>query len=324
MKKLESWDLEKHGISPSGMQLFLECREQFRLAHVENLTAKHTKDYFDFGNAVHYVFAHYYDLDAEGVRRFGDKDIAITKWIDKKLDDFVAKSGEVRVRNTPDARQQLEVTMGQAFAVLYGYFKRWRKEDEKMTVIEAEQKRSIVVEVDKRKVKLNGTLDLDCLDGKGNEWIFDTKCKSQIIENNVEEGFTYDLQFLWYMVMAYRLGKKPKGVRYNGIRRPSSKPRKDEKLKAYIDRLRVETVKKPDHFFFRFRAEFTRKEVERWYETQLVPMLRMLIMWVDGRLPHFVTPGALIRNNSRSVYYNKIVHGDGFDLIKGAHWNRYR
>lgn len=321
------WDLEKDGISPSGLSLFLRCREQFRLTFHESLGSRYSNKHFDFGNAVHHVLAAYYE-QAENIARFRNQDVAFTKWIGKQIDEFDEKNKKLV---NPSNRQEYEVSLGQAEAVLYGYFKRWKKEDEKLrcigTEVQETLKTTIQHPITKKMVSIDchGTLDALFAGNKG-DIVMDAKSKGQINEDNIIDTFEWNIQFNWYLWQRWaNTGKLPQKLVYNSVRRPQSKPKKDEPVQDYCKRLKAEVIKKPDHFFFRLNVELSKKELERWYVNQLTPMLQMLLMWTTGHLPHFVTPDALIFNHVRSEFFDAITKGDKSGLVAGnAHWNSYR
>lgn len=326
--ELPTWDLFKHGVSPSGIKTWLKNREEFRLVYCENWASKYSKPYNDFGNAVHAVFE---AAAANPTKKPGFDLIKseIEKWeIEEK------KRGTVWIG--ADRIQELEMTLGKAEVLCAQYFERWHAEDKSHNVFGAEMVFRLPFDVDGVNIFLNGTWDRVFETGK-DLVIRDTKTKSQINEGNITDTFVHDIQFNLYLLAYLKENGRLPAVQIDVIRNPSSKVTKaDGSLGVYLSRLTNEVKKDPDHYFMRFTAHFTKSEVLKWAENQLKPILRDMIRWYHaenlrnylpgGKEPnstHYFNPDGLIVNHVRSDFFDAIVNNDYSGLRKGAHWQKY-
>lgn len=312
------WSYYDHGISASGLQLFLRCPEQFRLNHQEDYDARYCNTYLQFGTAIHLVLH-------EARQRLIGKDAGsnvppqsrdavkkVLSSLEKDLTDDVAPNEK--------SRQEFETQLGLATIVGFQYGQKWWMRDRQKKWIDSEREFSI----DYDDTHLNGTMDAVFEDGNG-YWILDTKTKSQVNEDNIQDSFIHDVQFMLYMVAGNHIyGDYPRGIIFDGVRRPGQKiTQKDKDFHQWLDRVEQEVIKEKDHYFFRFKAEYGKGEVKKWEEQQLKPMLRLLKMWYEKEIPHWMNPQGLIMNHTRSQYFNAITKGDYSDLKVGAHWRKY-
>lgn len=133
-------------------------------------------------------------------------------------------------------------------------------------------------------------------------WLQENKTKGEVEEQLMRRQLTFDLQTMIYVVALLHDGsvlqsnaKVPfRGVRYNVVRRPLSggrhtivqhKPSKSNPLgeteEHYYDRLGECIKGEPEFFFMRWNIEVTPKEVTRFRERCLDPILEQLCHWYD-------------------------------------------
>ena len=116
----------------------------------------------------------------------------------------------------------------------------------------------IVFDVKLKDFRLKGKID-----GIKNNFIFETKFKSQIVENKLQERLLLDWQTNFYMI-AYllKMNMYPKGVIYNVIRYPKRSIKGS--MKTFCDSLQKEIHNKPEYFFLRFETLFNKELIDNF------------------------------------------------------------
>lgn len=315
------WNLYKHGVSASGINKFLECREQFRLMYKEGLSSKWSSKYLDYGNAVHSVLA-------KAGTKLKNKRPPTNAEIEGWLNEYKAEHDLDYSFKTPADREEFDYTMGCASVVLYHYFQRWHAADSKTKWLHLEEPFTVPFSPTPDfhlPVPINGTWDGIFENTAGEHWCMDTKTKSTINEENITDLFSSELQFNLYL-WSYKqqTGKSLAGLRLNIVRKPGmTVTQKDGSLNAMLARLDEDIGNRPDFYFLRPFAQFTASETRVWAKTQLTPMMLDIVDWFEGRGRHYVNYAALIKNQVRSEFFDAIVHGDYSGLRKSAHWMTY-
>jgi len=91
-------------------------------------------------------------------------------------------------------------------------------------------------------------IDLETDDRYGNLWAWDHKTAQGALN---EAHLALDDQMAFYSWALAQLGRRPQGVVYNLIRKPSIKPRQNEEPDAWQQRLSEDIVKRPEFYFQR-------------------------------------------------------------------------
>lgn len=291
------WNFSSDGVSQSLIDTFFRCREEFRLQYVEGMKPDTYKEHTDYGNLWH---------------------AAISDWIDGKLTDH--KKWLRRWRsdgNRPTLPKDLETaeTVNAMFYALWPvYVDRYASDLDEDWVA---QERILTVPItlpSGRETILRGTVD-----GFRDGIVRERKTKSQINRERIESLLLLDIQSMLYLVLQWKMsGMIPKGIEYDIIRRPGTKPhvRKRETLQAYVKRLRSDVELNPDHYFIRFEQRVKTSYVREWFNRVLIPMVEEIERWVDGG-PHF--PGGANALNPRpwaSEYAELIVYGDDASFVQ--------
>lgn len=307
------WDLYRDGISSSLLGLWLTCREQFRLQVVEGWRNNHTPHYFMFGTMVHWVLECAYKLPKAPP----------PSWCSKAISKYYSMWKEnTKGYMTSSLAETMEQLVGMAEIVLPAYMDRyeadwtgkgkdgttsprkWLATEERFDVPFTHPKLSAVI-------RIRGTRDGIFKDRHGDMYNFDTKCRSVIIEQDIEELLPTDVQQNLYMWAAKKSGHPVEGVVMNIIRRPSIRVGKKEVLADALNRLKKALVRKNyDHYFLRFQGNVTMAETTHWQKTWLEPILEEIAMWTAGKLPHYMNPNALITKYGRVEMFRPIVHND--------------
>lgn len=292
------------GLSPSGIVSFLRCREQFRLRYVKNLAAKRESLNALYGSCVHYVLEAFQD-DAPNVEDV--KEHVHTFWDSTR---FMGDAAE--------KRRIIGILPG----VIDGYFHHWQASGmgwNRESRIEMEKKFSLDVG---ERIPLLGQIDMVVKRGKTIK-IRDVKTKTSI-PATYERQIPTQTQFMSYMTAAKTLWDAVNVIEIDVIRYPQLKVTKEDgSLAGHIERVRKDALNRPNHYYSRFPIRYTKKELAKWVEVCLRPILRTVSLWWEGKIPHHSNPEALFYNHAQSEFYNAIVHNDYTGLKVGSDWNKY-
>lgn len=289
----EYWDFKRDGMTVSSCQKFLACREQFRLEYVEGWQQSALKMPFEFGNLLHSTIA-----------RFLDRRIKPLP-IEKQTALYEKQWNANHPQATPANKEMMEEAYCFMEALWPTYIEIY-KDDPKHHWDYVEDK--FTIEIPEVDTIFRGIIDGVCLESQQKRYVLENKGNSQINENDIEDVLPYSFQNMTYLVAYWKKhGTPPDGVWFNVIRRPGSKRHKNETLKDYVVRLRGLIAKEPDHYFYRWKVTITKARIERWYAETLVPMLQEVKLWVDGKIPHYMNPEALIGRYGRSDMFDVIT-----------------
>lgn len=314
------WNFWRDGVTQSFIQSWLACKEQTRLAYVEGWQSFKVPLAMEFGSCVQYILSHLYS-----------KSKPQQSW-QAYLGDYEIVWQEENPMATKYQLEQQERVYGLAQAVLPSYIKRWRGDwkggryPSSLTIVKPKEWLGLEHEFeipfvfcDGQTVNIRGAFDGLFNDSRIQPWLFETKCLSMIDEVGIEDMLPRDFQVMLYLHAARSvLGKVPKGVLYNIIRRPGQRLGSSEKLLAFFKRVErdVENPKRWDHYFIRMQMEITRKELDNWVHHTLRPILYAIRDWWEGRAPHYATDSALITKYGRAPLYDLMVYDDASSCFK--------
>ena len=156
-------------------------------------------------------------------------------------------------------------------------------------------------------------------------WLFETKTKSRIDEETLQDMLIDDIQVMLSLLAIRKFYQKtPKGGLYNVSRRPGQRRGKDETLKTFLDRVKkeVSNPKKYDYYFMRWEIVIDWSEVMEWKRSFLDPVMLDIRNWFEGTVPHYHNPKGLIGVYGRSEYYNAILKNDYSGLTQRKFYSR--
>lgn len=150
-----------------------------------------------------------------------------------------------------------------------------------------------------RYVRLRGKMDAVFVINRNYLYLQENKSKSQFSADKLSMELDSDLQTMMYLTALDLLhtGKEVSGVFYNVARRPLSdrtgkfniSQRKGRKTKKgvvgaetkdeYYARLKALIEENQDYFFFRTRLEISRKDLVKFQQQCLIPLLEDLCNW---------------------------------------------
>jgi len=315
------WRPDKEGINASGILCWLECREQFRLQVVEGWRNRSEPEPMMFGTLIHWFMHRYY---AKG-HAPSEQEIHTDLETYSRQWHLDTKMPSTKLSDT------LIVCLTKAEPILQMYFKRWAgdfsgKKYPVMTRtvqpvkwISLEKRREVKFEVDGQAFNIFGTLDGVFETKSHNEWIIDTKCLSMINAPDIIDTLQWQVQFMLYAWMWSKIGRKPKGIVMNVIRRPGLVWSDGMTSIDYIHKVLTHIQEKGfDHYFSRFQLELTKKDLLNFEVEFLTPVLTEMLMWWRGDLPHYVNWPHLINKYGRCQMFVPITQGDTSNCYRKA------
>lgn len=333
------WKFWQHGVTSSFLGSFLSCREQTRLTYVEGLTAQTVPFYFEFGHCMHWCFEQVYGqpkMMLQVVKERKHRHLYSKQLL--RQYKRVWHKAQRGVTPTQIQLDMLEEVLGMAGVMLPIYLYRWAGDwtgkypDKVKTAhphrwISLEQTfREKYTYGDGKEIWINGRRDGVFTTKRRFDYVFDTKCRSRIDERGTAEELPLDLQQMLYLWVtkrqAEREGRKcPVGVVMNIVRRPGIYRRKEEGLRSYLERVRLDVNDDDrwDHYFMRFQMTVEPEEIERYFEQVIAPILLDVRMWWEGVTPHYMNPLALTTKYGPSSMYPVLVRGDRTNYVKRKH-----
>jgi hypothetical protein len=293
LKPLVRYDPRVHGVRQSMLDTWMSCREKARLSIVQGWRDKAASMPLIYGSLSHGVLKQVY----RGLR---DGSITEIDTVYKALELFIGESEADWRRECPMPTSLQEVMMEEACAILTKklpwYFYKWWEDDTTVKWSMVEDKFMIPMQMDDGEiVPLIGTFDATFKKDSG-LWLFETKNKSRW-GDDIGTYLPLDLQVgIYTTALSVLYNESPAGIRYNILRRPSERRKKEEGLVEFSDRIATNVEGDPEHYFFRMDIELTTAEKDEhikrtealiqafynwWKETEQHPDERDLL-WNSG------------------------------------------
>lgn len=268
---------------------YLSCKEKMRLSYMEGLEpTKRSTEAMDFGTYIHECL-----------------DLIYTKLRDSDPQDFLANI-KTHVSDACgtyyDVKREFMETEGYdlvtldehagiAEALLPEYFEFWREDFFTIKWRFLEEEFCVYVEFKlngvRYRIPVRGKID-GGFDTPKEFWMFETKTKGRINEDQIMSQLPIDLQVnLYFLAIFLKFGEWPNGVVYNLIRKPQLRQGKNETLVEYCKRCRADIFDRPEFYFSRIHVSVTKEEIIQWRDEQLIPMLQDLVLWYEDITPHY-------------------------------------
>lgn len=239
---LDGYSLQEDGLSQGLIQSYCGCPRRF-LYRVNRWRKKKINPGTLFGTIVHDVSDNIYSTGKSSENH-----------IDQWIDEVLIKENQVN--------QFGEVQAAKAFAVLMEYCsyydsdKRENKYGKPEEVFDLES--GVHGIFAKRRGKIDGQFYPNNTDSL---WLLEKKTMARINEDDLMVYLNFDFQSLFYTVAKEDLsGEEVKGILYDVIRNPGTKPKNGEDLLDYIDRIREDINSRPEHYFLRLEVPFSKKD----------------------------------------------------------------
>lgn len=264
------WTLDD-GITYSGLDKWLTCREQFSLQWIDGLTPKKISIPLEFGSIIHYCLEH----------QFKDDPVEVVNRVTNQYKQFRTNT----LRSSAE-RDTLEYILGLSKITFPYYCKYWNDDDRQLNWIGREQKFKLPYTfhtgTEERTIILRGMRD-GLYTNNEVYGVFETKTKSRVVESDIIDGLKSDMQTMFYCFSTYlETGRFPNQVKYNIIRRSETYRRKNESLPQYLKRVELDIIGNPEHYFKRYTADISQEDIERFVTRTLNPILNLFCKWWDS------------------------------------------
>jgi hypothetical protein len=259
------YHIAKDGITHSLMQTFLKCPRSFWFTVHGFEPCIKQEGVFTYGNLIHSLLDLTYTV--------WDKKKALPSGRDLRLQLFKSS-----MENSFFKRGDLK----EVICMIFQNYLRANKTDFKnFDIIACERTFDVKFE----GIRLRGKKDMIYkLKNSGSYYIFETKTMSRITPQDIIDKLQFDHQSLFYALAEHiEFDRVVKGVTYNVIRNPLSKPKDNETIQDYIKRLDKQIKIEQTHFFKRFSALFTLQNINMFKE-ELKPKLELLNNICDGKI----------------------------------------
>lgn len=289
-KPHEMYNPTIHGVRQSMLECWMTCREKARLQIVQGWREKVASMPLVYGSLSHGVLKSVY----RGLR---DGHITDLESVYAGMDIFLAESEKELNKEDPMPSTFKKLMIEEACSILGKklpfYFYQWWADDTSIEWSMVEDKFMVPIQMDDgQTVPLIGTFDATYRTTNKTLWLFETKNKSRW-SDSIQTFMPLDLQVGIYITALRCLySASPAGVRYNILRRPGERRKKEESLDDFSTRIQGNVARDPEHYFYRFEVQFTEEEKEEhvrrtealvqefynwWRETQDHPDTRDLL-----------------------------------------------
>jgi len=304
------YDPVRDGVSQSLLGQFLTCRQLCRY-NLEGWTSRSTSAAMTNGTIGHAVLQYVYD--AQRQKKMG---IVPTpqqlKLILKQVEALWLKENP---RPSTFMLQDLEMALLNAEVIMPIYFDYWKEDFKKLMweKLEGEFKIPYVTK-DGHKTFIRGKMD--GVFKRNGLWLFESKFKSRIEEEDIVDTLSIDLQvmlYLWALSKGYNL--YPSGVLYNIVRRPGLKLNKAESLPNFGKRIQQDVLKRKDFYFYRFEVATDKGDIQKW-SLEFEQLMSDFLNWWDGKVGHYKNTGNCITKYGRCWGLTPCVENDFHSLRK--------
>lgn len=301
---------------------FLVCRERFRLSAVEGWTPKRIKVPLEFGSAFHRCMEH-----VEGGGRI--------EHISRVTESY-QQSRKKENNLTAEDMQDLERVMGMVEVTYFAYHEYWstvptfrgsnKKYFDHHLKYKYQEEAFDVVHIlpSGRKVRLRGRWDAVFRHPLTKKMVLqENKTKERIDEWAIMEGLKKDLQtqlYLWALFLSE--GTYPRHVLYNVIRRCGLRPLQRETLAEFMNRVRNDIDKRPEHYFMRWVVDVDIEDLTHFRDRVLNPLLETIVQWWDSIKHNPFDPWTRPDGSPNHLHYEKPFGiYDSAAFGKGEYWD---
>ena len=301
IKETYLWDYYKDGVTQSFINKWLSCKYQAYLQYVQGWTKLKSSEAIEFGNCFHYVLDESYRT-----KKFNNIKESLEKYKKIWADQFqIAIPGEAL-----EIQEKIYALIEMMFPLYFKYYQEDKKRNWHIN--------ELSFKVKYKDTFINGKFDAGYLSEKGNLWLMDNKCMSRINLNDIEAILPFDLQCnLYLLACKIKYNKMPKGIIYNIIRRPQNRLGKTETLEQFVTKIEKKIVGDLTYYFYRFKMEITKDEMDYWEKNIFEPLLNDIKKWYDNNFyPRYINTNDLINKYGRCALFNLIVRNSTEGLYK--------
>ena len=293
------YSVETDGITQSLLGTFLQCRQKSKWS-IEGWTSKYASMGLTYGTIGHAVLERAYtDIQSRKLKEMPSK---------QQVLKYVAQVEAIWKKENPRADAKslefLELSCLIAEATLPLYFEYWVKDLKEMKWIALEHEFKIpYITRNGLKTVLRGKMDgVFCNPKK--IWLFESKFKSRIDEEDLIDTLSFDFQVLFYLYVLKVLRKiEPAGFLYNIVRRVNLKQGAKESIPEFAKRCVDDITNRPEFYFIRREVSIGKEEMVV-FEKELDGLITDFISWATGKANHYKNTNSCIDKYGRCGYLN--------------------
>ena len=302
---------EKDGVTQSLLNLFLMCRERFRVKVIDGLgPADNFNHRLEYGNLWHTC--------EEAHAKNEDPLKALKDYANGLLRRYPSSQGEV---------EKWYLICKMQFPIYANYWKKHPDVKDRTPLYQEEVFNVPYLLPSGRTVSMKGKFDSVDVIGKKSIYLQENKSKGSLDEELLQKQLTFDLQTMFYLVAlkiwlrSHDISTPVHGVRYNVICRPfaggkgmirqkqATKTTREETLPELIERLKTDYILvEPEYWFMRWKVMIGQSDCQRFCDEFLTPILEQLCDWWEA----LQTEGG-----NRSKYHYRTPYGIYNPLAEG-------
>jgi hypothetical protein len=284
------WDLWRDGVTQSLLERFLLCPQKADWSYRQGIVPSRDMTNLHFGSLFHQRYESYarYRMD-----RAGDSG-SLADWICDECDELDAiQREETGGIIDPESDAQIRALVRVLFrAYALHYHRDWKR----MEFVDVEREFAIRYHPKtaffrkKKPIFVRGKIDA-VLKVNDKLCVLDTKTRGRIDES-LADRLGHDLQINLYLWAAEQIyGTAARNAIYNLVRRPQLRQKQSESFAEFLNRVESDIQQRPEHYFVRFSATYTRREQATW-RSEFDAMLDCLGRWSMGISPSYRNSGA--------------------------------
>lgn len=261
-----------YDFSHTKIDTYETCPRKFLHKYLRKYYPKKRPVYFAIGSAFHAFQDKFYDMRGEHL------EVAL------RAADQVMESVDMSLM-TPEeiADYQIDRAMVQGMCVGYSTYYKGDFDEFPTMLLEQECTRDNgIVLVDYRdeyKGVYTGKIDGLFCDAAGDWWVLETKTTGSVPKKAYFDKIHIDSQTLGYLHLANKvLGKWPRGVLYNVIKKTQIRKKGGETLEAFTERVKLEYVNNNEEkqYFIRYPLEVSKHHLDDWLKEKGSTVSRIL------------------------------------------------
>ena len=263
----ELWCPLKHGLSYSGLSMWLVDREAFRLRYFERL-----EPVPEWDKAIH---------TGQLVQA------AIEGWIltgtDTGMSRFHSEEYNNQLKEFGDA-DKMEPWFHVSKSLVETWLVHLQQKIQQREWQHSERKVEGVTALPSgRQIKLKAYLDGEYETPTGGMGLMENKCRGGIAKERIISEIKWDLQYNIYLYLKFiETGQLCEEVWYQTFKRPSLRQKKAESKEGYIDRMCEDIRENPDEYMFLYLSRPTMKECRAFAHGCLYPLLDDFLDWYEN------------------------------------------
>lgn len=272
-----SYSVDRDGISQGSLATYLECRERARLSQLLGWTSGNVGLPLVLGSIGHeYLDWWHKNLGLDHAKQ----EAAINHGYDVVVGEIPEK------QKTTQFKDDLLEDFAIIKPLLHAYSHQYRKIDTAVEWVGSEDEFRFMVDGTPVRGKIDGAFR----PGKGKSVrLLESKFKARWSEDAMTDWLPLDLQTGMYITatkhdpalrdrLKLRKGEAVKMFRYDVIRKPQLRRKKEERITDFADRVKEDLRLRPEHYFHRWDVELTEKDLSR-HEERIFKLVREYRLW---------------------------------------------